>query len=356
MKACAAYFADNLLTGSQPSAQAIVPLMLELVRPQSVIDVGCGTGSWLAVFQQQGVADVCGVDGSWADRAMLAIPTEQFLEFDLEKPLRLPRKFDLVLSLEVAQHLPARCAEAFIDSLTRLGPVVFFSAAIPWQGGVGHVNEQWPGYWVRFFQQRRYVVLDPIRRKIWHDETIEWWFAQNLLMFVRRDYLKKHPLLQKEWETTYPGQLDLVHPRKYLQAAKEKEEFLRTIQDIQAVVPAQALWILVDAGAFEGAMVAGRRTLPFLERNGQYWGNPPDDATAIHELERLRRAGAGWLVFAAPAFWWFESYPDFSQHVRVSFRCVKRNDRVVIFDLGSPKRENHRGSAKRGPTKTGSKD
>ena len=58
------------------------------------------------------------------------------------------RKFDLVLSLEVAEHLPSECAEAFVESLVNLGPVILFSAAIPYQGGENHVNEQWPEYWV----------------------------------------------------------------------------------------------------------------------------------------------------------------------------------------------------------------
>src|SRR5262249_35913095 len=149
MEPCAEYFAKNLLEGSRRSAEQVVPLVLELIRPRSVIDVGCGTGSWLAVFQEAGVGEVLGVDGRWAERKMLEVPEGRVLVFNRKNPLRLRRRSDLVLSLEVAQHLPERCAATFVDSLTRLGPVVLFSAAIPFQGGHGHVNEQWPEYWVK---------------------------------------------------------------------------------------------------------------------------------------------------------------------------------------------------------------
>jgi hypothetical protein len=75
--------------------------------------------------------------------------------------------------------------------------------------------------------------------------------------------------------------------------------------------------------------------VPFLERNGQFYGPPSDDATAISELERLRVAGASFIAFAWPAFWWLDYYSGLHQHLRSNFRCVLENDRVVLFDLRS---------------------
>jgi glycosyltransferase involved in cell wall biosynthesis len=110
----------------------------------------------------------------------------------------------------------------------------------------------------------------------------------------------------------------------------------RAAKEIKALVPAGATFILVDEGEWgEAEFGAERHVLPFLERDGQYWGAPPDDATAIRELERLRRSGASLLAFAWPAFWWLDYYAEFHHHLRANFRCLLANDRVVAFDLQS---------------------
>jgi len=226
------YYRD-IQEGSRQSAKEIVPLVLELIQPRSVIDVGCGVGTWLSVFKECGVKDITGVDGDYIDKKMLQIPQERFLSFDLREPLLMDRQFDLVVSLEVAEHLPGECAERFVDSLVRLGPVILFSAAIPFQGGQQHINEQWPDYWAKHFQQRRYVVIDCIREKIWQNPNVEMWYAQNILMFVRQDYLRSYPLLKKVVENTTTSRLSIVHPRKYL-ALQEKWTMLQTqLQPIQ---------------------------------------------------------------------------------------------------------------------------
>jgi SAM-dependent methyltransferase len=214
---------------SRRSALAIVPLVLELVKPASVADVGCGTGIWLSVFRQHGIADVLGIDGAYVEESQLEIPVEQFMRFDLTESLALDRSFDLVVSLEVAEHLPARCAETFVESLTRLGPIVLFSAAIPFQGGVHHVNEQWPDYWARLFRERDYVAIDCIRKRVWQDALVHWWYAQNTLLYARRDVLASRPLLAREAEMTADSQLSIVHPAKYLATANLGNIALRKV-------------------------------------------------------------------------------------------------------------------------------
>lgn len=202
--------------GSRRSAKEIVPLIMKLIKPKRIIDVGCGTGTWLSVFREYGVEDIFGIDGDWVDKKMLQIPEKRFLSFDLKKPIKIDKKFDLVISLEVAEHLPQKFAKTLMDSLTRLGPVILFSAAIPFQGGTDHLNNQWPEYWVKLFQEKDYVVLDPIRKEVWQNENVKFWYAQNILLFVRQDHLETHPLLKKELAHTNTSQLSIVHPKQYL--------------------------------------------------------------------------------------------------------------------------------------------
>jgi SAM-dependent methyltransferase len=328
-------FFRELQDGSYRSAKEIVPLVLELVQPRSIIDIGCGAGTWLSVFKEFGIEDICGVDGDYVDAKILKIPKEHFLPLDLSKAFRLDRQFDLVLSLEVAEHLPPESAGIFIDSLTRLGPVILFSAAIPHQGGTQHLNEQWPGYWMEFFQHRGYVVIDCIRKRIWQNTNVESWYAQNVLMFVQKGYLDTHPLLKNEFENTAISQLSIVHPRKYLSLVHWIERLYLAARDIVGVIPAKDTFILVDDENFGSLLTGGRYTTPFLERDGRYAGPPPNDDTAIQEVERLRRSEANFLVFAWPAFWWLDYYKVFRDYLISNFHCVLRNDRVVVFNLKS---------------------
>ncbi|MBD1827726.1 glycosyltransferase [Microcoleus vaginatus GB1-A2] len=227
-------FYELIGEGTRSSAKEIVPLLLELMQPavpQSVVDVGCGTGSWLAAFQKLGIADCLGIDGDYVDRTILQIPLNQFQSADLKQPLQINRKFDLAISLEVAEHLPATCAENFVNSLTQLAPVILFSAAIPFQGGVEHVNEQWPQYWVYYFQKNGYAVIDCLRKKIWNNDKVEPWYAQNILIFAKQECLSKYPRLVNEYQNIDLNQLAIVHPKIYfysLQAARNSAPKLQS--------------------------------------------------------------------------------------------------------------------------------
>jgi SAM-dependent methyltransferase len=203
---------------SRESARETIPVLFEFVQPSSVIDVGCGIGTWLTEFKAAGVADYQGVDGDYVDRAMLVIEPERFMAHDLSLPLEIDRRFDLAVSLEVAEHLPAEAADAFVASLVRLAPAVMFSAAIPHQQGVGHVNERWPEYWHEKFKRHDYVVVDCLRRPLWQNVHIETWYRQNLLIFVERARLANYPRLQAAFDAAGPDPpLSLVHPGFYLQ-------------------------------------------------------------------------------------------------------------------------------------------
>jgi SAM-dependent methyltransferase len=192
------------LASARQSADEILPIILELLHPASIVDVGCGAGHWLASANELGVKDTLGVDGAWVLETKLAIPRENFVAHDLGTPLNLGRRFDLAFSLEVAEHLPALHAQPFVKTLCQAADKVVFSAAIPGQGGRHHVNEQWPAYWADFFQECGYQCHDILRRRIWNNPRVAWYYAQNVMVFVRAGSLN---------HLGPPSQpLSLVHP------------------------------------------------------------------------------------------------------------------------------------------------
>lgn len=210
-------FYERQQAGSRRSAEVVVPLVLELLGPvASVIDVGCGVGTWLACFRAHGVAAIYGVDGDHVERSLLQIPQSAFHPWDLAKPFATRRQFDLALSLEVAEHLPESRAAGFVRDLCRLAPVVLFSAAIPGQPGTGHINLQWPDYWAKLFAGQGFQVIDAIRPAVWQNPEVRFWYAQNTLLFANAAALAANAALARQAERSDPRRLAQVHPRFYL--------------------------------------------------------------------------------------------------------------------------------------------
>lgn len=200
---------------AESSALVIIQETMKIINPKSVVDVGCGDGTWLSVFQKMKVKDFIGIDAYYIQNKILKIPAKNFIIKDLRKPFRINRIFDLVVSLEVAEHLPEKSAEEFVKSLTKLGPVILFSAAIPFQGGYKHINEQWPDYWDKLFKKNGYISVDCLRAKIWNNRNVKAWYAQNIFLYIKKDFLKKYPSLTKSaLNFGYPP-LSLVHPYIY---------------------------------------------------------------------------------------------------------------------------------------------
>lgn len=311
------------------SARRMVPRILELVPARSVVDVGCGVGTWLSVFGAHGVSDIVGVDGTYVS-GQLEIPAEQFIPRDLEQRLTLDRGFELAMSLEVAEHLPATVASTFVASLCDLAPVVMFSAAVPSQGGVLHVNEQWPDYWAALFAEHGYECHDVLRREFWTDPEVSWWYAQNICMYATPAARARYPRLRR------PGPPpSLAHPtlvERNLHRSRLQDALLQLLQQ----VPDGAQVLVADGGQLQasGPQVARHFSWrPFLERDGEYWGAPEDSAMAIGELERLRAGGANQFALFWPAFWWLDHYRDFTRYLEGRCGRVYNSPELVIYDL-----------------------
>ena len=176
-------------------------------RIHSAVDIGCGVGTWLkqvhTLFQTD---DIQGYDGDYVDTEYLVIPKECFCPFDLEKEIPQIRRFDLAISLEVAEHLSPQRAESFVKDLCTLSDNILFSAATVYQGGVGHINEQRLSYWVDKFSKLGYEARDIIRPKIWEDTKIPVWYRQNIIFF------SKNKAMSYNKSSTI---IDIVHPELY---------------------------------------------------------------------------------------------------------------------------------------------
>ncbi len=195
---------------ARESARVILPLVFEIIGPKSVADVGCGTGSWLYVARDLGISDVVGIDADHVDLNLLEIHRDEFLIHDLAGPVDLGRTVDLALCLEVGEHIRPESADTLVATVTGLAPAVLFSAAIPWQGGTAHVNEQWPEYWARKFLEFGYQSFDVIRPLVWCDPRVRYFYAQNAVLYVREAEARGYPALPRDMGG-WP--LPLVHPR-----------------------------------------------------------------------------------------------------------------------------------------------
>lgn len=166
----------------------IVPYIMATINPKSVIDIGCGTGTFLKVFKDYGVSNIMGIDGIWCNRDLLYqnIEEHEFQVRDMEKSLNINQKYELVVCLEVAEHLTHHRAESFVADLTLISDVILFSAAIPNQGGDHHYNEQWLTYWREKFERNDFEVRDILRPKFWNNPKIYWWYKQNMVLVVKK--------------------------------------------------------------------------------------------------------------------------------------------------------------------------
>lgn len=212
--------------------QEIVPEIMRILNPASVVDIGCGLGTFLYCFKKEGVKDVLGIDGSWVNKQALSkyLDEAEFLEKDLEKPFTLDKKFDLVLSLEVAEHLSPQSAAIFVNNLVEAGKLILFSAAIPLQGGQNHINEQWLTYWEEKFLKHNYVIHDVMRPIFWDNPKIFWWYRQNMVLIAPKEFqldakLISNPLrkvVHYELFDHYAREIKAIHngnlyPKQYLQ-------------------------------------------------------------------------------------------------------------------------------------------
>lgn len=204
------------------SPRVIVPLLIDYFEPKSVVDVGCGIGTFLRVFKEHGIDDLLGIDGTWVNRELLSKNIQQdiFHAANLEELYSINRKYDMAICLEVAEHIKESSAHVIVETLVGLSDIIIFSAAIPEQGGQNHINEQWPQYWQELFEKYNYVMLDVLRPVLWDKKDVFWWYKQNIFVIVKKE--KESWTLDRFKDISPIGRCNgIIHPELFIQKNEE---------------------------------------------------------------------------------------------------------------------------------------
>lgn len=149
------------------------------------------------------------------------IDKSEFVLHDFRKRYKDSKRYTLSMSLECAEHIPVSNAEEFISTLTDLSDIVLFSGAVPFQRGRGHINEQYPSYWIQKFDERGYQVLDVIRGKVWNNKAVRGFYAQNIFLYVKKGS-ESYENLKDLARFNNPLMYDVIHPEVWEQVNRFK--------------------------------------------------------------------------------------------------------------------------------------
>jgi 2-polyprenyl-3-methyl-5-hydroxy-6-metoxy-1,4-benzoquinol methylase len=343
-------------------------LVVGLVPPGArVLEFGCATGYMSEVLRSRLHCSVTGIECSAAAGELARRHCERVIIGDAENldfnELLAEERFDAIVFADVLEHLrePVAVLRRVRPFLDKAGVIV---ASIPniahgsvrlallcgefRYRDVGLLDNTHLRFFTResiqdLFEGAGYVVTHWLRRRVEIDAS-EIRVPTRAVPEVVRDWITTDPEATTyqfvvRAESTGAAEMLRRMRAELTRATSELERMKGLGLDIgmlTALIPQGASFILVDENQWgDGEIVPGRRAIPFVERDGRYWGPPPDDEAAIRELERLRKAGASFMVFASPAFWWLEYYAGLSQHLRSAFRCVLENERLIVFVLKS---------------------
>ena len=209
-------FYEYNIPGSLRSAKIFFNIIKDRYKFDSVVDFGCGRGTWLKAALEIGATTVHGYDGPW-NEGKLIDDTIPFSSKDLSNLKIDIKKFDLAISLEVAEHLPEHASDQFIDAITSSSDLVMFGSAFTRQIGTYHINEQHPSYWANKFIERGFYPVDLFRKDVWFDDNIEPCYRQNTFLYVKENNTELAKVFKKDFTGNQIYFMDCMHPEIYLQ-------------------------------------------------------------------------------------------------------------------------------------------
>jgi len=313
------------MPSSRPNTIPTVIHLVKQFQPKSILDVGIGFGKWGHLFREytdinEAESDPARyrrrnwrvrIDGIEGHAAYLT-PMHRFLYSDIHVGdaclliRKLPR-YDLIFMGDVIEHLDKTLGLQLLrDALKKANKGLIVSTPKFETGQAdlcGNELERHRSLWLAGdFKQFDRVIVRTV------DQAI------LLAVFVK------------------PGTpMPICSPPMPMKRADARR--LQKCKDqLIGLIPSEETFVLVDEEQLRGDLPHSR-VVPFLERNGTYWGPPADDGTAIRELERMRKAGARYVAFIWPTFWWLKHYRRFDAHLRKRFRPVLEDDRLIVFDL-----------------------
>jgi len=313
------------MPSSRPNTIPTIIHLIRQLRPRSILDVGVGFGKWGHLFREYTDINEAENDPSRYDRKnwkvridgiegyaayLTAMHRYLYNEVHVGDACQLVKKlprYDVVFMGDVIEHLDKKAGQRLLREAVRKSSKAVIVSTPKYDTGqsdlCGNELERHRSLW----SARDFETFDRATVK-----TID---GATLLAVIVQPGI---PLPA----CTPPLPPNPAHGRR----------LIRTKEELRKLLTPRHTFILVDEENIRGGL-PGLRAIPFLEKNGQYWGPPADDETAVREFERLRQAGASYIAFAWPAFWWLEHYAEFARHLRSRFRCVVDNQRLVVFDL-----------------------
>ena len=217
------------------SSKEILNFFFNILKPKSVLDVGCGRGAWLKTAKELGVNTIYGIDGNWNDGKEIDKEIV-FKSVELNNSFNLDRQFDLTLCLEVVEHLKKDSAENIISSLVKTSNIILFSAAFKYQGGVGHVNENLHSYWANLFFKYNFLPFDIVRPIFWDNKKVAYWYRQNTFLYVKKNCNEFEKLLKDYDYLKNYRLMDSIHPEMYFRKVESQSIKYHLKQIIQKLI------------------------------------------------------------------------------------------------------------------------
>ena len=209
-------FYQGMSLESLESARIYLAYLWTYIQADSVLDVGCGRGAWLKACHELGSNNLHGYDGNWNSQSQMIDESIEFTSVDLNKPFSLNEKVDLLITLEVAEHLEPSCSAQFVKSITNASNSVLFSAAYTGQGGTNHINEQPHSYWASLFIKNGYIPFDLFRPYFWGDKRVGFWYRQNTFLYLKKGSDAYNKIIDEGFsEIENINFMDCVHPNLY---------------------------------------------------------------------------------------------------------------------------------------------